>query len=122
MWIVIRPDHFGREPTIDFYENVENTKCKDFVIKEFHSIVELKHILLNCPDTSRNIERKIGKDNKPTDVWYLNCLDHCYYIDNDSVAHTDLFKSWGLRMDVRTFNKKLIKCHGFEKRSYDYYK
>ena len=48
MWIVIRPDHYGREPTIDFYEDgeIDTSPYKDFVIKEFHNIIELKSILL----------------------------------------------------------------------------
>ena len=122
MWIVIRPDHYGREPTIDFFESVERTEYEDFVIKEFHNINELKCILLSCYDTSTNIEREIGKNNKPTDVWYLKCLDHYYYIDNDSVGHTDLFESWGLRMVIKTVDKELIMCNGFESRPYSYYK
>ena len=123
MWIVIRPDHYGREPTIDFYEDgeIDTSPYKDFVIKEFHNIIELKSILLHCVDTATNIEREIGKDNKPTDVWYLKCLDHYYFIDNDSVAHTDLFESWGLRMVIKTINKELVKCSGFERRPYSYY-
>ena len=124
MWIVIRPDHYGREPTIDFYEDgeIDTTPYKDFVIEHFKSINELKHILLKCVDTSTNIIREIGKDNKPTDIWYLKCLDYIYYIDDDSVAHTLLFKSWGLSVDIKTVNKKIIKGNGFEHRPYDYYK
>lgn len=123
MWIIIRPDSFGREPTIDFYKDgeIDTSPYKDYVIKQFHNIIELKCILLKCYDTSINIEREIGKDNKPTDTWYLNCLDHCYYIDNDSVAHTDLFRSWGLTMDIKTVNKELVMCSGFERRPYEYY-
>lgn len=118
MWIVIRPDSFGREPTIDFYKDgeIDTSPYKDYVIKQFQNIIELKHILLNCPDTSKNIEREIGND-----TWYLNCLDHCYYIDDESVAHTDLFKSWGLRLDLKTVNKELVMCSGFETRPYEYY-
>lgn len=122
MWIVIRPDHYGREPTIDFYESVEHTEYEDFVIKEFQNINELKCILLSCYDTAINIEREIGKDGNPTDTWYLKCLDHYYYIDNDSVAHTDLFESWGLKMVIKTVDKELIMCNGFESRPYSYYK
>lgn len=118
MWIVIRPDHYGREPTIDFYESVEYTEYKDFVIKEFHTINELKYILNSCIDTMPYLARDI---KRPADIWYFECLNETYYIDNDSVAHTQLFKSWGLSVDIKTINKELVKGNGFESRPYSYY-
>ena len=124
MFIVIRPDHYDREPTIDFYKDdeIDTTKSyNDFIIKKFYTINELKCILLDCIDTAKNIIFKIGKDGKPTDIWHLKCLNCYYYIDNDSVAHTQLFESWGLNVDIKTINKELIKGNGFEHRPYNYY-
>ena len=111
MFIIIRPDCIGRAPTISFHENVTPdekiylTQEKEYVVEEFDSILMLKHILLKCMWTANHVIRKIGKDNLPTDTWYLESLNTTYVIENDKVGCTQLFKSWGLEKVLKMNDK-----------------